>query len=118
MKWRTHENGIQYAVDGSYLYIRVPISKLLPRVCFISPLSPLRLLTNREKQVVNGLLERKYDKEIAEELQVSPRTVKFHVGSIFQKLNLHSRGEVVFFVEAQQRAGLVSPRAKNVARKC
>lgn len=54
------------------------------------------LLTVAEREVVlwmcRGLLD---DEAIAKKLKRSPNTVRTHVGSIFKKLGLHSRGDVV-----------------------
>jgi DNA-binding NarL/FixJ family response regulator len=56
-------------------------------------------LTERESEVL-GLLSRGLaNKQIAVELGISEHTVKFHVSSIYQKLNVTNRTEAV-------RAGL------------
>jgi DNA-binding NarL/FixJ family response regulator len=48
-------------------------------------------LSVREVQVIRLLVEGKRDKEIAADLQISPRTVEVHIRSIFEKLNVHDR---------------------------
>ncbi|HEU0164865.1 MAG TPA: LuxR C-terminal-related transcriptional regulator, partial [Thermomicrobiales bacterium] len=48
-------------------------------------------LTQREEQVLRLIARRLSDREIAEELFISPRTVARHVAGILQKLDVHSR---------------------------
>ena len=55
----------------------------------------LQALTPREIQVLSMLAEGLGNKAIAKRLQISEHTVKFHVGSIFSKLNASSRTEAV-----------------------
>ncbi len=64
------------------------------------------LLTRRERDVLQLLAEARTDREIAEALFLSPRTVNWHVRGILAKLGAASRREAV----ARARAdGLVSP---------
>jgi DNA-binding CsgD family transcriptional regulator len=59
-------------------------------------------LTRREKEVLDGILRSLANKEIASELNLSERTVKFHVSSLLAKFKVHSRMELMR--EASQRA--------------
>lgn len=52
-------------------------------------------LTNREVEVLRMLSEGLANKEIAYRLGISEHTVKFHVASVFQKLNASTRTEAV-----------------------
>ncbi len=52
-------------------------------------------LTTRELEVARLVAIRLSDKEIAERLSISPRTVGTHVAVILDKLGVHSRREVV-----------------------
>jgi len=52
-------------------------------------------LTDREMEVLRLLARGNRNKEIAESLIISERTVKFHVGVIFQKLGVTNRAEAV-----------------------
>ncbi len=58
-------------------------------------------LTAREQEVLQALARGLRNKEIARELTISERTVKFHVGVIFQKLGVGSRTEAM--AEAAKR---------------
>jgi DNA-binding CsgD family transcriptional regulator len=48
-------------------------------------------LTQREVDVLRGIVERLTDREIADRLFISPRTVGWHVTGILAKLNVDSR---------------------------
>lgn len=54
----------------------------------------LALLSNREKEVLQKILEDKKRKEIAEELFITENTVKKHTTSIFAKLGVTNRAEL------------------------
>jgi DNA-binding NarL/FixJ family response regulator len=52
-------------------------------------------LTEREREVLQLMAEGKENAEIAEQLVVTERTVKFHVGNIYAKLGVTSRTAAV-----------------------
>jgi DNA-binding CsgD family transcriptional regulator len=56
---------------------------------------PLKELTVQERKIFASLKEGKSNKEIAEEYSISLSTVKSHINSIYSKLNIRSRKEVV-----------------------
>jgi len=55
----------------------------------------LQALSPRETEILNMLADGLGNKEIAWRLHISEHTVKFHVGSIFNKLDASSRAEAV-----------------------
>jgi two-component system, NarL family, response regulator YdfI len=59
------------------------------------PIPTAQPLTPREVEVLEMLAEGLGNKAIAKRLNISEHTVKFHVGSIFSKLNASSRTEAV-----------------------
>jgi DNA-binding NarL/FixJ family response regulator len=52
---------------------------------------PEAQLTKRERQIVDGVARGLRNKEIARELNISEKTVKSHLNSVFQKLGLEGR---------------------------
>ena len=67
--------------------------------------SPLPSLTPRETEVLKLLAEGCSTREIAHQLHLSPTTVQTHRTNIMQKLNLHSRVELVKYALSR---GLIS----------
>ncbi len=67
----------------------------LPSAPRMLPTFPNQALTPREIEVLGMLAEGLGNKTIARRLGISEHTVKFHVGSIFTKLNASSRTEAV-----------------------
>ena len=61
-------------------------------------------LTPRERAVLKGIAEGKTNREIAEELVLSPNTVQTHRLHIMEKLNLHNRAELIKYA---LRRGLI-----------
>jgi DNA-binding NarL/FixJ family response regulator len=66
-------------------------------------------LTRREEEVLDGILRSLANKEIACELNLSVRTVKFHVSSLLSKFKV--RGRMELMREASQRTMKPLPAA-------
>ncbi len=58
---------------------------------------PYETLTDREKQVLKLVAEGRSNKEVAELLDISVKTAMSHREHIMQKLDLHSRTELIKF---------------------
>ncbi|KAA3617179.1 MAG: DNA-binding response regulator [Calditrichaeota bacterium] len=56
---------------------------------------PLNVLSNREKELVQGLVDGLSYKAIAEKLFISVETVRSHIKNIYRKLHVQSKIEVV-----------------------
>lgn len=65
--------------------------------------SRIAMLTTREQQVLELLIEGKTSKEIARKMGLSPRTVETHRSHIMQKLEANSLAELVRMVLNAQR---------------
>ncbi len=72
-----------------------PLLPVLPAMPRAAATAPSEALTNREIEVLSMLAEGLGNKAIAHRLTISEHTVKFHIGSIFGKLNASSRTEAV-----------------------
>lgn len=57
--------------------------------------SRLARLTKREQEVMELLVDGKQNKVIAQELNISPRTVELHRSRVMEKLHAHSLSEIV-----------------------
>ncbi len=80
--------------SGGSLLQPVVASRLLRRVTEDAPVG-VEPLTSREIEVLRLLMRGLQNKEIARELVVTERTVKFHVSAILRKLNAGNRTEAV-----------------------
>lgn len=52
-------------------------------------------LTNRERDVLMGLVQGHLNKQVAYDLDISPRTVEVHRANIMRKLEVHSLSELL-----------------------
>lgn len=62
----------------------------------------LAALTEREQEVAHAVADGASNKEIARQLDITERTVKAHVGSIFQKLNVRDRLHLSLILNGQR----------------
>ncbi|MDH5507480.1 MAG: response regulator transcription factor [Anaerolineae bacterium] len=102
-------SAIRAAAAGE-VYIYPSLAKLLVKD-FLAQLPakgsrPLDGLTPRESQVLALLAEGDSNTEIAQELNISPKTVARHRENIMYKLNLHTRTELVKYAI---RKGIIEP---------
>lgn len=80
---------IELSEDGSEYIIRIPRKEFdkidlsgAPKVSHLSP---------RQEEVLKMILNGKVNKEIAEALHITVRTVKFHTSSLLRKYQLRDR---------------------------
>ena len=59
------------------------------------------LISKREMEVLQKLLEGKSRKQIAEELFVTEATIRKHSTSIYSKLDVHNRTELIYKLTKQ-----------------
>jgi len=62
-------------------------------------------LSKREQEVLSGLLENLANKEVADRLHISERTVKFHVSNLLAKFGVRRRADLILL--CYQRRGAV-----------
>lgn len=93
-----------YSIEQSegrpVLVIRIPIEVKPEKLTIVAVqpggLLPTGRLSGRELEVYERILQRKQNKEIADELCISLRGVKYHVASIMRKMNCESRADLWF----------------------
>ena len=61
-------------------------------------------LSRREQEVLSGLLENLANKEVADRLHISERTVKFHVSNLLAKFGVRRRADLILL--CYQRRGV------------
>jgi len=66
-------------------------------------------LTRREEEVLSGLMKSLANKEIAANLNLSERTIKFHVSSLLAKFNVRGRMELVREASRHTAGGMPMP---------
>ncbi len=92
-------NAIRVVHSGGALLQPIVAAKLMRHVSDDQP--PSHPLTKRELEVLRLLAQGKLNKEIAVELAIKERTVKFHVSAVLKKLGAGNRTEAVR-IAAQQ----------------
>ncbi len=60
-------------------------------------------LSNRERQVYSHIIKGESQKHIAEQLYICLRTVKFHCGNIYKKLQVKNKTELIRQLHMQER---------------
>ncbi len=61
-------------------------------------------LTNRERQVLNGIIAGKPNKVIAQELRISERTVEAHRARVMQKFEVHNVAQLLNALRAPENS--------------
>lgn len=56
---------------------------------------PLETLTDRERELIGLLAQGHSNRKLAQELDVSVNTVKFHLRNLYEKLSVSSRGQAI-----------------------
>lgn len=74
----------------------------------VSALNPWELLSTREMEVARAVLEGRSNKEVAALLYICERTVKAHLGAVFEKLGVRDRLQLALCLSARADFG-VSP---------
>jgi DNA-binding CsgD family transcriptional regulator len=80
--------GVMVAPEEDLLDSLMPIARRLVQAC--GNRSPVQL-SQRQQEVLRALMQDGSNKEIAAKLNISVRTVKFHVSALLEKFNVQSR---------------------------
>lgn len=82
--------------SGSYLDPAIAAKVISQLGCkFESGVSGSSTLTPRESDILKAIASGKRNRDIAAELSISERTVKYHLSSMYNKLGVHNRTEAV-----------------------
>jgi DNA-binding NarL/FixJ family response regulator len=87
-------NAIRVVAQGGSTLQPVVAAKLMERMTGPAAVSD-EALTEREREVLQSMAQGLQNKEIAQRLVISERTVKFHVSAILAKLGAGNRTEAV-----------------------
>jgi two-component system nitrate/nitrite response regulator NarL len=86
--------GIQKVVKGGTFY-SLEISGLLISSAYVQRQRSLPFLTPKEKEVIRYVLEGYSNKEIADKMEISPRTIESHRSNVLNKFNLRNTTELI-----------------------
>lgn len=103
----TVRSAIEVVTSGSIWAPRRLLSKLIDRLLKVPDSSPVNNnphLTDRERQVLDLILQARSNREIARHLGIEERTVKAHVGRLMRKAGADNRIELSMRVLNRPRA--------------
>lgn len=104
------QRALQSIAAGGYWVPRTLLSRfvdsVLAKTTHGASMSSSARLSRREKEVIQALLDNLSNKEIGSRLNISERTVKFHVSNILQKFGVRRRADLM--VLAYQEASRIS----------
>ena len=84
-------------VTSGERYIQPSIAAMLRQSKIIEQQNRVEALTKRELEIVKLLGGGLYNKEIADNLNISEKTVKNHISSIFRKINVSDRTQAAVY---------------------
>jgi two-component system nitrate/nitrite response regulator NarL len=100
------QRALQSIASGGYWVQRTLLSRFVDSVLVKPPhgatMSSGGRLSRREKEVLRGLLDNLSNKEIGNLLNISERTVKFHVSNILQKFGVRRRADLIVLAYQEQ----------------
>lgn len=92
------QRAVQAVAAGSYWVPRILLARFVDSILRAGPAVPAADsadLSRREREVLDALLANLSNKEIAARLNISERTVKFHVSSILAKFGVQRRADLI-----------------------
>ncbi len=107
---------IETVAAGGYWVPRTVLARFVDRVLKKSSAhrhTSTAGLSRRQKDVMDGLLANLSNKEIANKLNISERTVKFHVSALLEKFGVRRRADLILLCYQEDShlaiAGAMSP---------
>ncbi len=86
--------GVQKVINGKKFY-STEISSILINNVYSRNKGGIPFLTNKEREIISFLVDGFSSKEIADKLDISPRTVETHRANILNKFNLKNTTELI-----------------------
>jgi DNA-binding CsgD family transcriptional regulator/predicted small metal-binding protein len=98
----------QFSRDELWQLVQRENESYWSRIAHLIPNGQLRTvldekLCEREREIVSYVVHGFANREIADRLFISERTVSTHLVNIYEKLNVHSRAELTALVRASDR---------------
>lgn len=98
----------EHGVDGLRALVRRENQSYWARIAHLIPEGEVKTvlderLGDREREIVSYVVHGFPNREIAQRLFISQRTVSTHLVNIYEKLNVHSRAELTAMVRATDR---------------
>jgi DNA-binding NarL/FixJ family response regulator len=95
---------------GGYWVPRPMLSRFVDSILRSAPGRQLKVggtsqLSRREQEALDSLLENLSNKEIASKLNISERTVKFHVSNLLAKFGVRRRADLILLCYQRRPAG-------------
>jgi DNA-binding NarL/FixJ family response regulator len=84
--------------------VRIPVAASAMDESASASAGRLAVLSKRELEVAKAVASGSSNKEIARQLGITERTVKAHVGAVFQKLGVRDRLHLALVINRHQRA--------------
>ena len=95
---------LRLVADGGFWVPRAVLSHFVDSILGTAQGRRLRrdspsALSQREKEVLNGLLENRANKELGNRMHISERTVKFHVSNVLAKFGVRRRADLILLCQ-------------------
>jgi len=95
---------------GGFWVPRPVLSRFVDSILSTAQVSRMRgdspaEMSRGEQEVLNGLLENLANKEVADRLHISERTVKFHVSNLLAKFGVRRRADLILLCYQRRGAG-------------
>jgi DNA-binding NarL/FixJ family response regulator len=107
---------VREVANGGYWVPRTLLSRfvdfILSRSAGTKTISGTVTLSRREQDVIGCLLDNLSNKEIANKLNISERTAKFHVSNLLSKYGVGRRADLIL-LWYQRQAGSTGPAIAN-----
>jgi two-component system nitrate/nitrite response regulator NarL len=115
------ESALQSVASGGYWVPRAALSRFVDFVLKEGhphmPSPSKTTLSRREKEVADALLENLSNKEIANKLNISERTVKFHVSNLLQKFGVGRRADLIVLRYQQASRAMPPPSPSDAGTR-